>query len=952
MDIANNIEKSKLKKCEVNQNTYNINIFNSGDVLKLPKEVIHELKEKFPDVFKNSDEEIKQEIDNLYKQASEIVNTEDVSFYISQKNVQKLKDIYQKLQFLENYYKTDISSKESIQYYHNIFVLLLRIDLTEAIKKFQTFPQEIKENTDMQYLYASFLITTKDETKVKEAEKILEDLYFIEKCDIAYDSLAKCYFWQEKYDKVLEILTKLKKEQFDKYGFLASIFLMSRNYKKQLKEQEVLKFNNKKYKDMPLFYATQAEVLYKINPKNPKIKEQFKKGLNLLTEKDVIAIKYFCDLAFVIKLNEEMIKFLQNIELTPYLKLRLAEILINKPNLSEKEIDKLKEIRKEFDEQDLDVDFIDGVILENQGQEIKALGKYESSYVKKGTINSAYKYIQLSIRNKNKIRDDILDKLSLNNDINSIMYVVEGYKYKNDFEKALKNSYKALYLLNNNISNKEVLKQYCSCVMLSNFISFKKITYVGRDVGIQLKSEKTSELKNVIIEDNEFYEEHRKIINVEIIRSTSNLGLELINKKLHDKIEYNNQTYEIIDLKEKYSFIHNICFDKIKDKMNIEIFTSDKEDVKGAIKKLEQRAIEIQKDLDEELDEYEKGEYIPLSAFCEQEMTVEDYEKTIETILFWEKDRMFLAGEPREIDIEKGFVIDLTSIIILALIGKLDVFTPELCKKVYITSSLKNKINYSYELLLKKQGKKEMTIGIYKQEDGSKRLAKNEIEINKEINFFTEIYKCINRFNTEDVEAVKDDILNEKSRNVFDKVQFDLIALAKQKGLPYICDDLVIRKLAEWKYKIEHTNCISLIEYLYKDNFEKYIDTIANLVEYNYTYAVYSGKYIGNIFAYLFLKCNDEIKKKVENIVKKLLKNKKSFDMYINALINIINNAKRVQYTFILDKASKSEQMTYIIEMLIKNIKDACNNLELDYKEYDKYITKESGGIEYIIDNN
>ena len=74
--------------------------------------------------------------------------------------------------------------------------------------------------------------------------------------------------------------------------------------------------------------------------------------------------------------------------------------------------------------------------------------------------------------------------------------------------------------------------------------------------------------------------------------------------------------------------------------------------------------------------------------------------------------------------------------------------------------------------------------------------------------------------------------------------------------------------------------------------------------------------------------------------------------MYINALINIINNVKRVQYTFILDKASKSEQMTYIIEMLIKNIKDACNNLELDYKEYDKYITKESGGIEYIIDNN
>ncbi len=340
------------------------------------------------------------------------------------------------------------------------------------------------------------------------------------------------------------------------------------------------------------------------------------------------------------------------------------------------------------------------------------------------------------------------------------------------------------------------------------------------------------------------------------------------------------------------------------------------------------------------------------SKYIKEYVGIEDYLKVIQNILFLEKDRMFLAGEPREIDIEKGFVIDLTSIIILALIGKLDVFTPELSEKVYITTSLKNKINYSYELLLKKQGKKEMTIGLYKQEDGSKKLAKNEIEINKEINFFKEIYKCINRFNVEDVEAVKDDILNEKSRNVLDKVQFDLMTLAKQKGLPFICDDLVIRILAEFNYKIEHTNCISLIEYFHRENFDKYIDTISDFVEYNYTYAVYSGKYIGNIFAYLYSNCNDEIKKKVENIVKKLLRNKKSFDMYISDLINIINNSKRVQYTVILDRAYKNEKMTYIIDMLVENIKIACDNLGLDYNEYEKYITKESGGIEFIDDNN
>lgn len=950
--MFNLIKWCVLKNSTINQMYNQIFLNSKEDIKKLPKEVIWGLKEKFPDVFKDSDDEIKQEIENLYKQASEIINTQDASFYLPQKNLQKLKDIYQKLQFLENYYKTETSSEESIQYYHNIFVLLLKIDLEEALKKFKTFPQEIKEKTEMQYLYASFLSTMEEREKVEEAEKILERLYFTDKCDIAYDSLAKCYFLQEKYKKVIEILTKLKKDKFDNYGFLASIFLISQNYIKQLKEKEILKFNNKKFKDMPIFYATQAQILYKLNPKNSKIKEQFKKGLSLLTEKDVIAIKIFCDLAFAIKLNEEMIKFLQNIELTPYLKIRLVEFLINKPNLNEKEIEKLTNIRKEFDEQDIDVDFIDGIILENQGKEISAIGKYETSYLKKGTINSAYKYIQLSIRNKNKIREDIINKLSSNNDINSIMYAVEGYRYKNDFENAIKNSYKALYLLNNNLSNIEVLRQYCGCFMLREPSEIKTVTYVGGNVGITLKSEKTSEIKKFIIEDNEFYKEHSKIVNVEIIRSTSDLGLELINKKLDDKVEYNNQTYKIIDLKDKYLFTFSICFEKIKDKMNIEIFTSDKNDVTGTIKKLEQKVIEIQNDLDKSLDEYEKGKCLPLSAFCEKEMTVEDYLKVIQNILFLEKDRMFLAGEPRDIDVEKGFVIDLTSIIILALIGKLDVFTPELSEKVYITTSLKNKINYSYELLLKKQGKKEMTIGLYKQEDGSKKLAKNEIEINKEINFFKEIYKCINRFNVEDVEAVKDDILNEKSRNVLDKVQFDLMTLAKQKGVPFICDDLVIRILAEFNYKIEHTNCISLIEYFHRENFDKYIDTISDLVEYNYTYAVYSGKYIGNIFVYLYLNCNDEIKKKVENIVKKLLRNKKSFDMYISDLINIINNSKRVQYTVILDRACKNEKMTYIIDMLVENIKIACDNLGLDYNEYDKYITKESGGIEFIDDNN
>ena len=944
--MANNsIENNTIKNSEINQTVNNIFFFG---LEKLPPEIIEQLKEMYPDEFKNSkDEEIKEEIEKLYKDAMKIVNIEEASLYISQKNIDKLKSIYQKLEILEIYYKGTSNSEEAKQYYHNLFVILARINLLEAIKKFDKFPEDIKKNDGMIYLYATFSITLQD--KLEKAENILYNLYYNKKFDVAFESLVRCYFLQKKYDKVVELLSKAKKEQFDRYGFLASIYIISKNFIKQFKETEILKYNKNKFKNMPLFYAAKANVLYFINPKNSKIKEQFKNGLKYLNAKDVIAINTMCNVAKNIKLNEEMIKFLLNIELTPYLKICLSEFLVNKPILSKKEIDKLKEIKEDINEQDIDSNYIDGILFENQGQEIKAIGQYEESYYKKGTINSAYKYIELSRKNFCEIKETVLKKLSLNSDLNSIMIVVEGYKYKNDFENAIRNSYKALYLLNNKTANKEVLRQYWGCIMLGGDILYREVTSVGKDVGVALKSDINSKVKNIVIEDDTFYQENRKIMNVEIIRSTSDLGLELINKKVNDKILYKNQTYKIISIKDKYTFFSHICFEKIEKTSDIEIFKTNEKDMEGFIEQLKQKLIEIQKVTDERLDIYEKSGNVPLSAYFSSEKNANDYAKIINTLLN-EKERVFYAGEPKDINVEKGFVIDLTSILVLALFDKLEVFTHELCQKVYITTSLKNKIKYYYESLLEKQGKKETTIGVIKQEDGTQMLAMNEMEINERIRFWANIYKCVNKFKIEDVEAVKDDIWNIDRNDCLDKVQFDLIALAKRKELPYICDDLLIRKLAGGVYKIDNTNCLVLIEHLYKDCYDKYIDVVTNLVQCNYIYVLYSGKYIGNIFLYLYQNYEEELKLKVEKILKEVLKTKLMFDSHIGILINMINNLKKVQFTKILDNVYINEKITDIINMIIKNIQDACNNLKLNYKEYEKYISKEYGGIELKIE--
>ena len=128
--MYNNIERSTLNHSEVNQNVYNFYNFEN-----LPKEAIQKLKEMYPDEFKDSDEEIKKEIENLYKEAMTIINKEEASLYISSKDKYKLKNIYQKLEFLETYYKTNTSSKDTQIYYHNLFVMIALINLQEAIEK-------------------------------------------------------------------------------------------------------------------------------------------------------------------------------------------------------------------------------------------------------------------------------------------------------------------------------------------------------------------------------------------------------------------------------------------------------------------------------------------------------------------------------------------------------------------------------------------------------------------------------------------------------------------------------------------------------------------------------------------------------------------------------------------------------------------------------------------------
>ena len=207
---------------------------------------------------------------------------------------------------LQFYYK-DKSTKEAKQYYHNNLVILCKFNMKEAIKYYEEIPDEIKNANDTRLLYANFLI---NENKLDNAEAILYDLYYNKKYLAALDSLARCYFLNKKHDKVVELLKNLKGEEFDEYGFLASMFIISKNYIKKLNEKEILKLNNSKFKNMPLFYTATAHLLFDLKKRGKKHKEQFKKGIKYLKQENILVISTMCDEARIIGLSDEMIKYL------------------------------------------------------------------------------------------------------------------------------------------------------------------------------------------------------------------------------------------------------------------------------------------------------------------------------------------------------------------------------------------------------------------------------------------------------------------------------------------------------------------------------------------------------------------------------------------------------------------------------------------------------------------
>ena len=163
-----------------------------------------------------------------------------------------------------------------------------------------------------------------------------------------------------------------------------------------------------------------------------------------------------------------------------------------------------------------------------------------------------------------------------------------------------------------------------------------------------------------------------------------------------------------LNIEEKYKYLVGYCFNIVKNVNGIKIFTSEK-DNNNSLKQISETLSDISKNMDNKLNIYESEEKLPLSSLISSEHNFDEYAKLMNTLL--SNEHLLYAGETINLDLEKGFVIDVTSLITLTLLGRLDILTDDLCKKIFISKTLKNKFDYYFENLISTYNKKETMIG-------------------------------------------------------------------------------------------------------------------------------------------------------------------------------------------------------------------------------------------------
>ena len=850
---------------------------------------------------------ISDRVNILYEEASKIINTHLSLIYINNEEREQLYAIYKELLSLEYIYRERGDDERKI-YYNNLLVILQRYDRNQYIEKFKEFEKQNLLGNEEYYLYIKSLIL---ENKAEEALSLIEKFNFIYEEKDLFIYKIKCYFRLGKYETVIEELNSLDIEEYDDTGHLATFFVLSKNYIERLKLSEILELNEK-FKNMPLYYMHTSKIMFDFKYKG--YKKQFMRAIKYTPNDDYTMIGILSDISKEINQTEKMIKYLMKIKNeNEFIKIKLAELLINKKDLTNEELKKLEEIVNALKKENIDINYLYGVINQNKGYILKAIENYKMSYSLKSNKRALYNYIKICIETNNKLDENIFPKITDIQDYKEAFILVDAYKHTRNIKKAFELSYFSLYLLGNRIE-KEVYKQFYMLILEENQNLFSVKENEIRDSVIILENLSNNIIEKYIVEDKSYFKEGKNIADLKIIKLNNNIVLNLLGKKKEEFVEIGNIKYKIVDIIEKYDYLYKYAFNIIKKEENIFISTGD---INKSLEELNKIVYEDSKKKQSIIDEYQKDGKITLACLSKKDYLFEKYIEIMEYLLL--SEQILWAGETIEVNLEEGFVLDITTLITLIIINKIDVLTDDICKKVYISKTLKNEFDYYFENIMLKYNEKEITIGYSEKANNSHNLVLSEKENKNKIKILTSLNEYIKKFNVVDIEFQFDEIVNKDTKSFFDKVQLDLVQISIEKNIPFICDEMFIRRLCN-QYKVVNTNTNFLINHNIND-YSIFMNNLIELAKHNYIFAFYEYEF-GKIIKYLIKDFNKENKELFKKLIMQLVDNEKSKNVYKPKLIGIMEHYEKFINLENFDDGIELKIINYIYNV----IKEVLNN--------------------------
>ena len=834
-----------------------------------------------------------EKVNKLYNEFASIVNDFDSLFYISQKNISILKESITKMEIFEEDFKNASSDGEI--FYNNLFALLLRVDVSLFVSKYEESPDYVKKtNNKCLYALSLYEIGKKEDAYIILDELLTDtndDKYFIQKCFFLFND--------NKVKELKKILGNKKK--IDKYGYYG-LFELYIKFEKE-KNVKKLKKLNSKYKGKALFHMFFAKLIFENDKKNDvELKDNLKQAYLSLQDDDLIMLLELLNLSVYVKKDEYILNLLGDKTFSSnIINSKILNILVYKHEKDDKDIEKIKKLLSIVkDSEYVNINYANAILSLSLHKELEAIDYFNESFKSNKDRYTSYNLLNLILKNNDQRNFDKIDEcieiLQSSQKASDHMLIASAYLLLGKNMDALESSYIGAVLSQNNTDYfMRLWAVYIKCEK-----KIENLDYVVDDCVVILVKDKDRLLLGF---DSKIlkYEKINSFQGVKFNRDKI-VDINIKGKSVGDNVVYKGEFYKIDSIVNKYDYFLKIIFPLLNNGRYFKAIES----VEGEdpLKGIKDFLIESKKNSDKQFKMYDletsECNGLPLSFFVNNEDKT--YQNIMMHLLYMSKKSKLYSGEINIIDKDRKIIIDITSLVMLNQFNYLEKLL-KVKEKIYITQSTINTISKTFNYYLNNNKKESLSVFV----NDDNQLCKQELteEDNKEIlEFWRKIYEMIQKFNIVNHESPLD-------KSKLECCQIDTIDYSIKENYSLISEDLLLKKLAYVMNDkcINSSNFLSLVENLC-ETVEEYIDLIVTLSEGNYIYCISEISFL-KILLQSFK--NESIQEKILNIVKNILATSFLFNTYIEIIM------KAIIFIYYYEEINDIDYFIKILDLIMEN---------------------------------